>query len=376
MGRLVQPGQLFPGIAVQLLYHRGVAAQSGQKSAAAGGQVIGGGAARARQPGKAAVLDLIDQKIVVVGHIPEGQIHLALPGHCGLRVAEHPAGCAEALSAETAAGDGGIARLGVAAGHIGKMQGSALGGEGIVIHVRQAAQRLPGAVRQHGEVQRAVAGAPGHHRSIAQAGQSHPVKAACLGEGLPGHRGPARVRKGIKLQLVAGVGQVISGGHDLAPDRPLGQRRAGVGGELGILPENLRVRLGDGDREGHGSALSRGDIRDHDAGVGAVREGERALGQPGVRVRAANGGAPALGGEEGVAHGGPLAALHVAALARLGAEHIHAGGAEIVAQAVHRGVHPVDDETGAADAGIQGVLALLGVLAAHLHHKDLIGIAL
>ena len=256
------------------------------------------------------------------------------------------------------------------------MQGSALGGEGIVIHVRQAAQRLPGAVRQHGEVQRAVAGAPGHHRSIAQAGQSHPVKAACLGEGLPGHRGPARVRKGIKLQLVAGVGQVISGGHDLAPDRSLGQRRAGVGGELGVLPENLRVRLGDGDREGHGSALGRGDIRDHDAGVGAVREGERALGQPGVRVRAANGGAPALGGEEGVAHGGPLAALHVAALARLGAEHIHAGGAEIVAQAVHRGVHPVDDETGAADAGIQRVLALLGVLAAHLHHKDLIGIAL
>ena len=331
VGGLIQTGQLCPTVAIQLLYHRGIAAQNSHKSAAAGGQVIGGSAARAGQPGESAILRLIDQKIVVVGHIPEGQIYLALPGHGSLRAAEHPAGGAEALTADAAAGDGGIACLRIAAGHVGQVQCAALRSDGVVIHVRQAAQRLPGTVRQYGQIQRTVAGTPGNHRSIAQTGQCHPVKAARLGERLFSHGGPARIGERVKTQLVTGVGQGVPGGHDLASDRALGQRHAGVFGKLSVLPEGLRVGLGDSDREGHAPALGRGNIRDHDAGICAVRKGERALGQPGAGVRAADGGAATLGGKKGVAHGGPLAALHVAVLARLGAEHIHAGGAEVVA---------------------------------------------
>ena len=376
VGGAVQLGEIVPGVAVQLLQHRGLAAQGSQQTVAAGGQIIGAGTARAGQAGEAAILRLIDQQLVVVGHILESQIHLALAGHCDLRIVEHPAGGTVALPHQTAFGDGGIACLGIAAGHIGQMQGPALGGKRVVVHIRQQAKAFPCAICQHGQVQCAVAGAPCDHRGVAQAGQSHPIEAARLSERLRGYRGPAGVSKGVELQLITGIGQIVADGHDLAADRPLGQRCAGVSGELGILPQGLRICLGNGDREGHGFVLGRGDIRNHDAGIGAIREGERTLGQPGIRVRTADGGAAALGREESVAHGGPLAALHIAVLAGLGAEYVHAGGAEVVAQAVHRGVHPVDDEAGAADAGVQSIVAVGGGLAAHLHHKQLIGIAL
>ena len=377
MHGLVQPCNGFPGVALQLFQFRGAAAEGQKQALLSGGKIKGAGLAGPGQTGEVALLPcLIEQKCVVVGHIPEGQIYLTLFVDCDFRAAEHAAGGAQALPADAASGGSGVIGFGIAAGHIGDVQCAAPGGDGVVVHIRQKAQRFPGSVLQHGQIQRAVAGTPGHGGNIPQAGERYLFKAAVLGERFRRDRSPAGVRKGIELQLVAGVGQVVSGGHKLAPDGALGQRRAGMLRELGVLPQILSIGLRNADREGHAAALGGGYIRDHNAGICAVREGERALGKTRVRVCTADEGAPAFGGQEGVVHGGPLAALHIAVPARLGAEHIHAGGTEIVAQTVHRGVHPVDDQPGTPDAGVQCVIALGLGLAAHLHHKDLVGIAL
>ena len=84
------------------------------------------------QAGEVALLPcLIEQKCVVVGHIPEGQIYLTLFVDCDFRAAEHAAGGAQALPADAASGGSGVTGFGIAAGHIGDVQCAAPGGDGV-----------------------------------------------------------------------------------------------------------------------------------------------------------------------------------------------------------------------------------------------------